>query len=135
LAKRRARKKETSRNELSDDTGRVSPSVPNRPAGSQNLSAAHSDNEANLDELGSDPGQVGPDSAGQSGDTQGLSDIAEAEEESVEELVESDQAFEAEVAEGVEEAGDEPERPVHTREDWAQTDDYPFDRDETDQPD
>jgi hypothetical protein len=73
-------------------------------------------NEANLDELGSDPGQVGSASAGQSGDTQGLSAYAEASEEDVEELAETDQAYEAGIVAGVEEAGDHPERPLRTRE-------------------
>jgi hypothetical protein len=83
------------------------------------------DNEAQLDELGSDPGQVGPDSAGQSGDTQGLSQEADAAEESVEELADTDQAFEAGIAEGVEEAEDHPGRPVHTHEDQGKTEDIP----------
>jgi hypothetical protein len=69
-------------------------------------------NEANLDELGDDPGQVGPDSAGQSGDTEGLPREADAADESVEELADTDQAYEAGIVEGVEEAGDHPERPV-----------------------
>src|SRR6266581_5669481 len=68
------------------------------------------DNEARMDELGTDPGQVGSDSAGQSGDAQGLSDIEEANEESVEELADTDQAFEADVVQGVEDAGDHPEK-------------------------
>lgn len=75
------------------------------------------DNEARMDEQGDDPGEVGPDSGGQSGDTQGLSPIADEAGLSVEELVETGQAFEAEVVEGVEDAADHPERPVHTRED------------------
>lgn len=75
------------------------------------------DREAELDKLGSNPGQVGPESGGQSGDTQGLSGESESAEESVEQLVEDDQAFEAEVVEGVEEAGDHPERPVRSHED------------------
>ena len=75
------------------------------------------DNEVQLDELGDDPGQVGPDSGGQSGDTQGLSEIADAADESVEELADTGQAYEAEVVEGVEDAADHPERPVHTHED------------------
>jgi hypothetical protein len=74
------------------------------------------DDEANLDELGNDPGQVGPDSAGQSGDAQDLSSIADAADESVEELADTEQAFEAEVISGVEDAADHPERPVHTHE-------------------
>ena len=81
------------------------------------------DNEAQLDELGSDPGsdpgQVGSDSAGQSGDTQGLSQIADAAGESVEELDDTDQAYEAEAVGGVEDAADHPERPIHTRENKA----------------
>jgi N utilization substance protein A len=73
--------------------------------------------EVRIEELESDAEQTGSDSAGQSGDDQGLSPIAEADMESVEELAETDQAFEAEAVEGVEDAGDHPERPVRTRED------------------
>ena len=83
------------------------------------------DNEAQLDELGSDPGQVGSDSAGQSGDTQGLSQIADAADESVEELADTDQAYEAEAVSGIEDAADHPERAVRTREDRARSDDIP----------
>ena len=83
------------------------------------------DKEAQLDKLGSDPGQVGPDSAGQSGDTQGLSPEADAAEESVEELADTDQPYEAGIAEGVEDAEDHPERPVYTHESQAKTADIP----------
>jgi len=65
--------------------------------------------EDQIDDLASD-------SAGQSGDDQGLSQIADADEESVKELAETDQTYEAEVVEGVEDAGDHPERPVRTHE-------------------
>ena len=81
--------------------------------------------EARLDELGNDPGQVGPDSAGQSGDPQQLSSIAEVSEESVEELADTDQAMEAAVVEGVEDAADHPERPVHTHLEYGRPDDVP----------
>jgi hypothetical protein len=77
------------------------------------------DNEAQLDELGEDPGQVGPDSGGQSGDTQGLSEIADGADESVEELADTGQAYEAEVVQGLENAADHPEQPVHTHEDQS----------------
>ena len=60
---------------------------------------------------------TGPDSAGQSGDNQGLSTVAEAGDESVEELAESEQAYEAAVVQGVEDAGNHPERPVPIRRD------------------
>jgi len=83
------------------------------------------DNEAQLDELGSDPGQVGSASAGQSGDTQGLSQIADAADESVEELADTDQAYEAEAVSGIEDAADHPERAVRTSEDRARSDDIP----------
>lgn len=73
-------------------------------------------NETRMDTLDEDPGQIGPDSAGQSGDGQGLSSIADAATESVEELVDTGQAYEAEVVAGVENAADHPERPVHTHE-------------------
>ena len=88
------------------------------------------DNEAQLDELGSDPGQVGSDSAGQSGDTQGLSQTADAAGESVEELADTDQAYEAEAVSGVEDAADHPERPVRISEDQARSDDIPPERGE-----
>lgn len=68
-----------------------------------------------LDELNEEEnvsGQLGPDSGGQSGDTQGLSPIAEAADESVEELADEGQDFEAEIVQGVEDAGDHPEQPV-----------------------
>src|SRR5450755_2822114 len=83
------------------------------------------DDEAQLDELGNDPGQVGPESAGQSGDSQQLSSIAEAADESVQELADSDQALEAGIVEGVEDAADHPERPVHTHLEYGRPDDLP----------
>jgi hypothetical protein len=85
--------------------------------------ARSGDNEAQLDELGTDPGQVGPDSAGQSGDPQQLSHVEDAEFESVEELADSDQALEAATVEGVEDAADHPERPVHTHLEYGRPDD------------
>jgi hypothetical protein len=74
-------------------------------------------NEARPDELGNSPAQVGMDSAGQSGDNQELSDIEDALDQSVDDLVETGQDFEANVAQGVEDAGDEPEKEVRTHED------------------
>jgi len=50
------------------------------------------------------------------GDLQGLSREEEADSESVDELLEEGNAFEADAVEGVEEAGDDAEREVHTRE-------------------
>ncbi len=86
------------------------------------------DLEAQLDELGDDPRQVGMDSAGQSGDPQELSTIEDANEESVEELAETEQALEAAAVEGVEDAADHPERPVHTHEEYGRPDDLPPNR-------
>jgi hypothetical protein len=83
------------------------------------------DEQAQLDELGNDPGQVGPDSAGQSGDSQALSSIADAADASVQELAEDDQALEAGIVEGVEDAADHPERPVHTHLEYWHPDDLP----------
>ena len=83
------------------------------------------DNEARLDDLGNDPGQVGPESAGQSGDTQQLSPDAEASEESVEELSDTDQALEAAAVDGLEDAADHPERPVHTHNEYGRAEDVP----------
>jgi len=68
-----------------------------------------------LDEDAIESDRVGPDTAGQSGDTQGLSSIAEASDESVEQLIDEGQAREAEIVQGVEDAGDHPERPVPQR--------------------
>ena len=82
-------------------------------------------NEAAPDELGDDPREVGSDSAGQSGDAQRLSTIADANEESVEELAETDQAFEAAAVEGVEDAANHPERPAHTHQEYGHPDDLP----------
>src|SRR5438309_11275963 len=84
------------------------------------------DNHAAPDELGTDPGQVGPDSAGQSGDPQQLSPLVDQNEESVEELADTDQAFEAAAVLGAEEAADHPERPVHTHQEYpSRADDIP----------
>jgi len=52
----------------------------------------------------------------ESGDLQGLSNIEEADSESVDELIEEGNAFEAGVVSGVEEAGREEGREVHTHE-------------------
>lgn len=71
---------------------------------------------AQTDELVSDREETYSDSAGQSGDAQGLSQIADADEESVGELAETDQAYEAGIVDGLEDAADHPERAVHTRE-------------------
>ena len=46
-------------------------------------------------------------------------------EETVEELADTDQAYEAGILEGVEDADDHPERPVHTHEDQGKTEDVP----------
>ncbi len=82
-------------------------------------------NEAAPDELGKDPREVGAESAGQSGDAQRLSIVEDAENESVEELVEEEQAFEASAVDGVEDAADHPERPVHTHNEYGRPDDLP----------
>ena len=65
------------------------------------------------------------DSAGQSGDTQGLSHIAEAAAESVEELADTDQAYEAAAIQGVEDAASHPGKPVHTHENYGRGDKMP----------
>jgi hypothetical protein len=83
------------------------------------------DEQAQLDELGNDPGQVGPNSAGQSGDSQRLSSIADAADQSVQELADSDQAVEANILDGIEDAADHPERPVHTHLEYGRPDDMP----------
>lgn len=82
-------------------------------------------NEAAPDELGNDPRQVGADSAGQSGDPQRLSTVEDMDNESVEELDDTDQALEASRVEGLEDAADHPERPVHTHNEYGRPDDLP----------
>ncbi len=86
------------------------------------------DNQAQLDDLGNDPAQVGPDSAGQSGDPQRLSEIEETNDESVEELADTDQAWEAAAVDGSEDAGNHPERPTHTHEEYGDPGDLPPER-------
>ena len=83
------------------------------------------DLEAMPDELGTDPGEVGEESAGHGGELQRLSPVEEVNEESVEELAETNQSLEAAVVEGVEDAADHPERPVHTHEEYGRPDDIP----------
>jgi len=58
----------------------------------------------------------GASSGGQSGDSQGLSRIESADSESVNELIEEGNAFEADVVQGVTDAGDADEGEVHTHE-------------------
>jgi hypothetical protein len=89
------------------------------------MNRASGDEQAQPDELGNDPGQVGPESAGQSGDSQRLSSVADAADASVQELADSDQALEAGIVEGVEDAADHPERPVHTHLEYGRPDDLP----------
>jgi hypothetical protein len=89
------------------------------------VNRARGDNEAQLDELGNDTGETGADSAGQSGDLQQLSRVVDATNESVEELTEEDQAVEAAIVDGVEDAGDHPERPAHTHVEYGRPEDGP----------
>lgn len=58
---------------------------------------------------------LGANSAGQAGDTQGLPKIPVGDSDSVEELLEEGQTFEAEILEGVENAGDAERSEVKTR--------------------
>ena len=91
------------------------------------------DLEAQPDELGDDPREVGEMSAGRAGDAQRLSTIEDAEEESVTSLATDNQGYEAAVVEGVEDAADHPERPVHTHLDYGRPDDVPPQRREDDE--
>jgi len=83
------------------------------------------DLEAQPDDLGNDPAQVGLDSAGQDGSLQQVSSVRDATEESPEELAETGQDLEADAVEGVEDAADHPERPVHTHEEYGSPEDVP----------
>ncbi len=101
-------------------------------ANPESLKTRTRDEEARPDELGDDPGQVGATSAGQSGDAQQLSRQPDAAAASVEELDDTDQAYEAAVVEGVEDAASHPERPTHTHEEYGRPDDIPPNRKEED---
>ena len=103
-------------------------SAPFRRSQDERAPERRSDLEAQLDELGTDPGQVGENSAGQSGDSQALSFVENVNNESVEELAETEQAVEAAAVDGVEDAADHPERPVHTHEEYGRPDDAPTKR-------
>ncbi|MBV8049792.1 MAG: GNAT family N-acetyltransferase [Acidobacteriaceae bacterium] len=83
------------------------------------------DLEAKLDELGTDPGQVGLNSAGQDGSLQEVSSVRDATEESPGELAETGQGLEATAVDGIEDAADHPERPVHTHEEYGNPEDVP----------
>ena len=61
-------------------------------------------------------GPSGSGSAGQSGDSQGLSRVEDVDSESVNELIEEGNAFEADVVQGVTDAGNADEEEVHTHE-------------------
>jgi hypothetical protein len=76
-----------------------------------------------VDTVAFEPAGRGARSGGQSGDLQGLSNVGRANSESVDELLEEGNAFEAEVVQGVEDAGNADEGEVHTHE--APEDDVP----------
>jgi hypothetical protein len=78
---------------------------------------------SNEEELTFSLGQPVSRSGGLSGDLQGLPRLESADSESVDDLVEEGNAFEADAVMGVERAGDEEGREVHTRE--APEDDVP----------
>jgi hypothetical protein len=69
-----------------------------------------------VDTVAFEPAGLGTRSGGQSGDLQGLSNIEGANSESVDELLEEGNAFEADVVQGVQDAGDADEGEVRTHE-------------------
>ena len=81
------------------------------------------DLEARPDELEGDLREL--DSAGHGAELEQLSPVEEASEESVEELAETNQSLEAAIVDGVEDAADHPERPVHTHLEYGRPDDVP----------
>ncbi len=84
------------------------------------------DLQAQADELGKDnTREVGQRGAGHGAESQRLESLEEANDESVEELADTGQGLEAASVEGVEDAADHPERPVHTHEEYGPTDDVP----------
>lgn len=88
------------------------------------------DLEAGPDDIANDVNSIENSTAGLSGDDQDLSTDEDANEESVEELAAAGQALEASAIEGVEDAADHPERPVHTHEDYGRPDDIPRNEDD-----
>ena len=81
-----------------------------------------------VDTLPLDQRRRGARSEEQSGDLQGLSNVEGADSESVDELLEEGNAFEAEVVQGVEDAGTDGEKEVRTHE--VPEDDVPGEYDE-----
>ena len=81
------------------------------------------DLEARHDELEADLWEI--DEAGHGAELEQLSPVEEASEESVEELAASNQSMEAAVVDGVEDAANHPERPVHTHLEYGRPDDVP----------
>jgi len=73
--------------------------------------------DAELDETDVNLEPLRSEDRAQSGDTQALPPDSEASDESVRELAEDGQPYEADVIEGVERAGNNPERPVHSHQD------------------
>jgi hypothetical protein len=69
-----------------------------------------------VDKLAFSPEGSGARSGRQSGDLQGLSNVQGADSESVDELLEEENPFEADVVKGVEDAGDAYEREVRNHE-------------------
>jgi len=68
------------------------------------------------DTVGFNPSALRSRSGAMAGDLEGLRDTERADSESVSELVEEGNAFEAGIVSGVEEAEDNPEREVQSRE-------------------
>jgi hypothetical protein len=85
-----------------------------------------------VDTVAFEPEGLAARSGGQSGDLQGLSNIAGADSESVNELLGEGNAFEAEVAKGVQDAGDADRSEVITHE--VPQDDVPGEYDDKDRP-
>jgi hypothetical protein len=81
--------------------------------------------DVQLEGIDNDSGRAEGANGGQSGDSQGLPQTTDVASESVEELAESGQTYEAELLEGLEEAADHPEVPVHTREDQSRSPELP----------
>jgi len=109
MANKKAKKKSVAKS-------KPAKSKKSKPAKPRKADTARKPRKSTQKKTSSGRRRTGSGSITQSGDLQGLRNTGTADSESVEELLEEGNAFEADVVAGVEEADDDEEREVHTRE-------------------
>ena len=108
-------KKPTNRKKTRRKTARRASAVRNAraiPLSSGSSERSSLGRDVNVETAPVTPKGLGARSGGQSGALQGLSNLEGSASESVDELLEEGNAFEAEIVKGVEDAGNDGERPV-----------------------